>query len=293
MSRVVCVGSANVDVTLYVDKLGVGNSEQTVYSIEMCSGGSAAGIASGIGRLGKPASFFGNLGNDGYTQMLQEDFDRDNVDYSSVVRTGKPNNTCFVHVDPSGRRQMYAFNNVEFSADDFPDRLLDSSYIVFASLTKEGIVNEYARIATRARTRDARIVVAPGSIFARLGYEKMKPLLDVSDYIILNADEFDMLGGERLAETVPKVIVTDGENSIRYVHNSVTEFPVRSAGPAVDTTGAGDCFAAAFLAELLDGKRDEEAIRFAAAAASLSVLQKGPRAMPSLGTIRSFMNGVS
>lgn len=286
MSRVVCVGSANVDVTLYVDKLGMGNSEQSVGSIEVCSGGSAANIASGIGRLGKHASFFGNLGNDGYTQMLQDDFNRDNVDYSFAVRTDKPNNTCYVFVDPHGSRQMYAYNNVEFSAGDFPEELLKSSYIVFASLTKEGIVNEYANIAGKAKKQNAKIVLAPGGIFARMGFQKLKALLELCDYVILNADEFGMLGPE-LAKVVPRIIVTDGEKNIRYYHNGVKEFPVKKSA-TIDTTGAGDCFAAAFLAAMVDGKNEEDAIKFASAAASLSVLDKGPRAMPHIEKIMVF-----
>jgi ribokinase len=48
----------------------------------------------------------------------------------------------------------------------------------------------------------------------------------------------------------------------------------------VDTTGAGDCFTAAFAVALLEGKTGADALRFASAAASICVQRKG--AMPSM-----------
>ena len=288
MSRVVCVGSANVDLTLYADKLGVGNSEQGVFSMNVCSGGSAANIASGIGRLGNSVFFFGNLGNDNYTKMLEHDFEKDNIDYSFAVRTDKPNNTCYVFVDISGKRQMYAYNNVELSASDFPDQLAYADFIVFTSLVKDGIIEVYAEIAQRTKRTGAKTVLAPGNIFAGLGFHGLKPLLNLCDYVILNAAELELIG-PNLLTTVPKVIVTDGEKDIRYFNcGNVEEFSVKSVEKAIDTTGAGDCFVAGFISALADGKPENEAIKFAASAASLSVLEKGPRAMPAMDKIRMF-----
>ncbi|KHO48182.1 MAG: ribokinase [archaeon GW2011_AR5] len=285
MGRVVCIGSANVDISLFVDKLGTGDSEHGVSSTNVCSGGSAANIASGLGRLGNQVSFFGNLGSDNYTEMLERDFDKDGVDYSSAVRTGKPNNTCYVFIDASGRRQMYAYNNVGFSAADFPEHLENSDFVIFTSLVKDGIVDVYSEIAGRARKRGAKIMFVPGSILARLGFRELKRFLVHCDYVILNAAELGMIGNILLT-AVPKVIVTDGGNSVRFFNcGSVREFPV-NAVKAVDTTGAGDCFAAAFVSALSDGKPENDAIRFAASAASMSVLEKGPRAMPVMNNKR-------
>lgn len=288
MSRVVCIGSANVDIILYVDKLAAGDDEKAVADVAVCSGGSAGNIASGLGRLGNIVSFFGNIGSDSYTKMLEEDFEKDGVDFSDCVRTRSPNNTVYCIVDSQGRRQMYAYNRVEFSADDFPDRLAACEFVVFSSLVKDGIVPEYAKIAMRAKALGAKIVLAPGSIFAGMGFHALKPLVGLCDYVILNAAELDMLGTSLLV-SAPKVIVTNGSGAIRYFNcGHLTEFGV-DAVDVVDSTGAGDCFVAAFMSALLANKPDHEAIKFASRAASLSVTKKGARAMPLANQIESVM----
>ena len=285
MRRVVCVGSANVDVMIYVDRFSAGDEEHATHDVHVCSGGSAGNIASGVARLGKASVFFGNIGSDDHTKMLLEDFEKDGVDCSFAISTVKPNNTVYSVVDRTGNRQLYAYNNVELSASDFPDELLGADFVVFTSLIHDGILGIYAEIARRAKARGAKIILVPGNIFARMGMARLKPLMALCDYLILSKNEEALLEGA--AGVVPKVIVTAGKDNIKYFSPKLEEFPVRPVSP-VDTTGAGDCFAAAFVYSLLEGRTEGEAIRFASLAAGLSTMKKGARSMPSLEEIRRF-----
>lgn len=295
MGSIICVGSLNVDVLMYVDKFCNNDEEQIIKDIKVCSGGSAANIASGLGRLKKKVYFWGNLGSDNYTEKLIRDFDDDKVDYEFVVKTKKPNNSCYSIVDKDGNRRMYAYNNVELAIEEFPVELLDNStFIVFTSLIKDGIVDLYIDIAKKAREKNVKVVLDPGHIFASLGFEKLKPLLELCDYIFPSLSEVNLLVGnleniKKLIDIVPNVIVTCGKAGVKYFSrdNEVKEFEIKKVR-SIDSTGAGDCFVAGFLAALLDGNSEEDAIGFARDVAALSTTKEGARSMPTLKEIEVF-----
>jgi ribokinase len=99
-----------------------------------------------------------------------------------------------------------------------------------------------------------------------------------------------------LDKGVKHAVITLGEKGVVYAtQGSVEEFDSYKV-PAVDTTGAGDCFSGALLCALSEGKSFTESITFANAAAALSVTKKGVvDAVPSIEEVRAFLKngGVS
>jgi ribokinase len=297
MAKVVCVGSANVDILLFVRGFCDDDGEQIISRKEILSGGQGGNIASGLGRLGKQAYFFGNLGDDENTKMLEDDFKKDNVDFSFVKRTKYPNNSVYILIDEKGNRRMYAYNYVDFDENDLQEELYrKTSLIVFSSLIKDNLIDVYIKIAEKAKEKGIKIALDPGNILARLGFEKLLPLFKLCDYFLPSLNEVNLLVGDiknirKISEAIPNVIVKCGENGPMYFKNKEElklNFPGKKVR-AIDSTGAGDCFDAAFLSILLDGKSEEEAIRFAHYAAALSVTKRGARSMPSYKEIIDFM----
>jgi len=281
MSRVVCIGACNVDSIIYVNEFCTDDQEKVINTIEIFSGGAAANIASGLGRLGKIAAFFGNIGNDSHTEMLTNDFEKDNVDYSHAVKTDLANNTLYSIVDSTGTRRMYAFNNTQL--ESFPEGLFNNtSFIIFTSLIKDNVLDFYTDIAKKAKARNIKVALDPGQIFADLGFAKLLPLLEQCDYFFPSINELNTLVDDTSKIPVPKIIITKGKNGVTFINNNQkSEFQIQKPTQPLDTTGAGDCFVAAFIDQLLENKSDEEAIRFAMQAAALSCTKKGARAMPS------------
>ncbi len=94
-----------------------------------------------------------------------------------------------------------------------------------------------------------------------------------------------------LAQGVGAVIMTLGENGALY-HDATqsTHVPAISAGPVVETTGAGDAFNGGFAAALARGADPLEAVRFGCATAGLSVTRPGTAAsMPRLQEIEDLL----
>lgn len=294
MKKIICVGSLNVDMIIYVNEFCKDNDEVVIKEFNIFSGGQAGNIASGLGVLDKESYFFGNIGDDAHTSMLIKDFDDCNVNYSFAKRTKNPNNFVCCLVNKEGSRQLYAYNYVDLSFGDFSEELYrDTSFIIFTSLIKEDIIDLYVSLAKKAKEKGIKIALDPGSIFAKLGLEKLKPLLELCDYFFPNINEVNLLVDNisKLTELVPNVIVKYGEKGTKYFKGkNIKEFTIKKIDNVVDTTGAGDCFVAAFIALLVDGKNEEEAINFANHAATLSVMKKGARSMPKIEEIEVFMN---
>lgn len=277
---------------MFVDGFCENDGEQAVREISVCSGGQAGNVAAGVSKLGARSFFFGNIGDDVHTQMLLSDLDACGVNYSYAKRNSNPNNSVIVLVDPEGARRLYAYNRVDFCADDLPENLLEkASMIYFSSLVDDKIIDTYVSMAKRAKSHGLKVALDPGQIFACLGVEKLMPLLELCDYFFPSKNEAGLLGGgPSLSETVPHVIVTCGANGVEYYgHGELEKFPAVRVEP-VDTTGAGDCFAAAFLYSVLSGSLEKDAIIFATHAAALSITMKGARSMPQRDEIEVFIN---
>jgi ribokinase len=130
-------------------------------------------------------------------------------------------------------------------------------------------------------------------------------MLALCDYLTPNESEAEGLTGipvatvadaERaadalLARGVRAVIVTLGANGALYKDRARSvHVPVISAGPVVETTGAGDAFNGGFAVALSEGREVIEAIRFGCATAGISVTRKGTApAMPARAEIEALL----
>ena len=94
-----------------------------------------------------------------------------------------------------------------------------------------------------------------------------------------------------LAKGVGAVVITLGDKGALYhdARQSV-HVPVISAGPVVETTGAGDAFNGGFAVALAEGRNVIEAVRFGCATAGISVTRPGTApAMPSRAEIDALL----
>lgn len=286
--KVVCIGSLNVDITIYTDNFCEDDDEQIIKETKISSGGQAGNIADGLGRLEKHAYYFGNIGTDSHTAMLKQDLDNSNVNYSYAKITNKQNNSVYCIADKSGQRRIYTYNNIDFSAEDFHNELYENTeFIIFTSIIKDDAIEIYSEIARKAKEKGIKIVLDPGSIFANLRFEKLKPLLQYCDYIFPSEREFKIIledsNIKELSELVPHIIVTCGGKGIIYYSRNIEpkKFPLANINVnVIDTIGAGDCVVASFISALMEGKSTYDAIEYSLVASRISIGRSGARSMP-------------
>jgi sugar/nucleoside kinase (ribokinase family) len=209
--------------------------------------------------------------------------------------TGDPERstaTVVLLVDQQGERTMFVDRgaNAALAAGDVPDDAWQdvdwlhlTGYTFFDPSTRPVA----ARLVAEARDRGVCVSVDPSSVaFLRaIGPEEFLGWIDGADLLLPNIDEARVLIGaegpqidlEILAARFPHVVVTLGSMGAAYVSGVQRAQVTAPRIEVVDTTGAGDAFAAGFLSRWMAGGTPDEALDAGRAAAETCVMAVGAR----------------
>ena len=294
MSRIVVLGDVMVDVLARLSGPVAAGSDSEA-RIEWGFGGSAANVAAWLAVAGpqRPA-LVGRVGDDPRGTAVADDLRSAGVDAHLRVDPSRPTGTCIVLVAPSGERSMLPDPgaNDGLQPADLSDELLDGGghlHVVGYALLREGS-REAARSAiARAKAAGMTVSVDPSS--AALLSPDFLDLADGADLLVPNADEAEALGGVRaLAERFPEVVVKLGADGALWTDGR-KEIRIRAAGAgAVDTTGAGDAFAAGLLSARFNWAGLGEALASGRDLAARAVAAPGARP-PAERTVRRHIDG--
>ncbi|WP_447523273.1 ribokinase [Salinibacterium sp. NYA9b] len=289
MSGIVVVGSANIDQVFRVERIPSPGETVMSQGLNTALGGKGQNQAVAAARAGVATTFIGAVGNDGFGEMVRDGLAADSIDVSHLKTTDKPTGTALIAVDPTGENTII----VEAGANNDVANLTseDSAAISTASALMMQLEIPLATVIESARI--ARAVGTQVILNAAPIQPLPKELLDNLDILIVNEHEAaelardnglsaDLEGvGERLLSLVSTVIVTLGSKgaALHRVGSEPVVVPAHRV-TAVDATGAGDTFCGAFAAGVVEGMMMDDALRFAGAAASISVENHG--AVPSI-----------
>ncbi len=284
MTEVVTVGHVLTDIRIMTDEFATPDRESHVIEMSYGPGGSAANSAVAARFLGKHSAVMAKVGMDNFGRMALEEIMRYGVDITGVrIKVGGRTGFTLIIINSRGEIEMYGYKGVseEFFPEDVDLRLLKGAkHVHVASLR----LDTTRWILREAKNSGISTTFDPGRRLARLGIEKFKPLLPYVDYLLVNFEEFRMLTGTSDIEEgisilqkagASGVIVKRGAKGVIFVKgNKKIELPAFEI-EVVDTTGAGDAFAAGFFVALLDGYSEEDAIKFGNAVAALKVTKLG------------------
>jgi ribokinase len=304
VTRLVVLGDVMVDVVCRLDgPLALGSDAPA--RIEFVFGGSAANVAAWASAGGPPASdppvLAGRIGADERGRVAEAELRATGVDTRLAVDPEQPTGTCVVLVGPDGERSMVPDPgaNDRLADGDLPDELLVRGahlHLTGYSLVRDGSRPAARSAIARARERGMTVSVDPSSA-ALLSPGFLDELAGVG-VLLPNLEEAVALSGEEdaeraarvLARRVPEVVVTlgaggalwtDGRSVCRVAaakmpsHGSGQEGG--AAGATLDTTGAGDAFAAGFLVARLSGAGPEAALQAGCRLAAVGVRTPGAR----------------
>lgn len=286
---VLCAGNLTQDILVWpVDEV-VFHTTAWVNDIITSIGGNGANTSFAIARLGGAVRLLGLVGNDAAGDSILSQLSAAGVDLR-VERCELPTPTTVVVIRSDGARSF--LHRPGSSREAFADPV-EFSPAIIEGCSHFHLANPFSMVKIRdhaaAMIRDARAAGLTTSLdtgWDALGQwmNVLGPCLSSLDMLFVNEDEAEQLSGNRdphraaaffrergVGTIVVKLgaqgcVIFDGANDMQ-----IPAFSVK----VVDTTGAGDCFAGAFLASLQRSMTGPAAGRFANAVGALSVQRPG------------------
>lgn len=307
------IGNAIVDVIAHADeaflaRFGVTKGSMTLIDAELAetlyaamgtatimSGGSGANTAAGTASFGARTAYFGKIKADAVGDIFAHDIAALGVSYATKrAESGPPTARCFVLVTPDGERTM---NTYLGACQNLTERDIDPAVVGAAKVTYlEGYLwdppeakkafRKAADIAHRAG-RDVSLTLSDSFCVDRYR-EEFRDLVRTGmvDLLFANESELKSLyqtadfdtALSALRDEAKKAVITRSEKGAMFVSRAQTvAVPAYPIEQLVDTTGAGDLFAAGFLYGYTSGRSEADSLRLGALAASHIIQQLGAR----------------
>lgn len=281
---ILVLGYANVDVIARVDRLPGRDDRVTADQVLLVPGGMAANCACAAAALGGHVMFFGSVGQDSFGELVHADFERFGVKTEWVTSTNRTT-LAIISVTPNGDRSIIS-EPLQYIADELRQYLSAFSGhpgILYLDGYHLGVAAEEVR---KAKQRGFTTFCDLDGALDTYSLELILQHLESTDIVLwnrkLSSTMFpDLAVGvacRQLLDIVPLVIHTHGgEDVLVFTRETSSRFKVPTQDTVVDTTGAGDVFAGAFLSRHAQGYSLQQAIHGAVSAAAFSVRYPGAR----------------
>lgn len=288
MGKIVCVGSANVDITATADHLPVGGETVMGRALSFGPGGKGSNQITAAHRAGAETVFLTKIGDDPLAATLTEHYKKDgiNTEYVEVV-PGAVTSSALIEVDAATAQNSIVVvaplldtitaadvyrAEAEFAAADVV--LVQFETSVESLLAAKALAKKYHKT----------FVVNPAPF-----REMPEGFYDGVDLLTPNETEAEFLTGVRITDAesaaaageklsamgVGAAVITMGKNGALYTNGKETVLVPGLSVKAVDTTGAGDSFNGGLCAALSQGADIKTALQFANCTGALSVTKHG------------------
>ena len=277
------VGPALIDYIHLIDSFPQPGGHAIVSKTHRVAGGAAANVIYGLSKLGITCRFYSTIGKDNDADLFRKSMEEVGVELVLNVthaRTGRVD----VYVDSAGERTFFvhpnAAGNPELRIRDEDFRLNDFFYL--DPFPSPASFEVHLEVAERAKEHDCNVILNPGYPYTSLGFRALKELLQHVDMLILSQPEFSMLGVSEaeMLRYVKILVITLGRSGSVAVTREGRHFRPAYEVRAVDTTGAGDAFAAGFLYGYIKGYEIDRCLEMGNFAASYCIQRVGARNFP-------------
>lgn len=310
---VIAIGNAIVDVMApcsddLIDELALNRGDMTLIDAERAhelyqamgpareiSGGSAANTLAGLAQLGAQCAFIGQVARDQLGEVFAHDIRAGGIDFEVPPREGHPPTArCLIFVTPDAQRTMNTF----LGASQFmppasvnPEHVADSAILFLEGYLWEHDEPRAAMLAAieAARAAGREVALTLSAVFVVERHrESLMRLIDEGqiDILLANDAEFHALTGESdleaalgaFAGKVSTLVVTRSEKGALAIRNGErVDIAAEPIDEVIDTTGAGDLFAAGFFFGHVRGEPLEKCLRRGAIASAEIISHFGAR----------------
>ncbi|KLU54586.1 ribokinase [Paenibacillus sp. VT-400] len=277
MAKICVIGSSSMDLVVTSSRRPGAGETVLGDSFKTVPGGKGANQAVAAARLGAEVAMIGRVGDDAFGKDIVENFRANAVNTQNV----KP----VTHLESGTAHIILAEGDNSIVVVEAANREVTPAYVDEAA----EVIRD-ADIVLIQQEIPEETVVHVSALCAEFGTPLLlnpapartlpQEVIDNAAYITPNEHEAEILfqgmsPAQALRQYPNKLFITEGSKGVRYFDGTEEILVPTYKVEAVDTTGAGDTFNAAFAVALAEGKALQESIRFANRAASLSVTKFG------------------
>ncbi|MBA2479438.1 MAG: ribokinase [Planctomycetes bacterium] len=286
------VGSVNADLYVEIDRLPAPGETLDGSNAAMRPGGKGANQAAAAARLGQATWFAGQLGTDAFASALRVALGDAGVKLDHLAMVEGPTGQAFILLQRGGENSIIIVGGANQRWGQIPGALASRIASAGAVLLQREIPDEVNLLVARlAKTANVPVVMDVGGADRPLSPELLglvavlspneSELARLTGMATSTRDEVVTAARSLMRSGVATVLVKLGKRGALLVSaaNEPIEHPAFPVS-VVDTTGAGDCFTAAYTVALLEGQSERNRLGFACSAAALCIQKKG--AMPSM-----------
>ncbi len=267
------------------------------------SGGSAANTLAGIAALGHACAFIGQIRDDQLGAVFAHDIRAMGIDFDVPARIEEPpTGRCLILVSPDGHRTM----NTSLGAAHYlpreaakPELIADARYLYLEGYMWDPPEPRQAILlaikAARAAGRKIALTLSVTFFIMQYRADFLKLIDDgLIDILFCNGEEAACLlemddaeaASVALAGRVPTLVVTHGaDGASAFNHGERVDVPAEPIDKVVDTTGAGDLFAAGYLVGQIRGLSPQQSLKLGAICAAEIISHVGARPMIDLNAL--------
>jgi sugar/nucleoside kinase (ribokinase family) len=296
--NVLCIGDVMLDVIARINvspqKINFGSD--TASRISTSSGGAAGNVAAWLTRTDARSTIVSHVGDDPAGAAIVAEFDALGVSHGDLVIQGETSGVVVVLVDSSGERTMFPDKgaNSRLTVTDLPDlgafqAVYISGYALLNPLARDGVLEMIEKI----KADGLPIYFDPASVGAMkdVADKELHNWFSMMDVLFLNEEESIYLTGsveieralDYLLDFSQVVVIKRGSAGAIAKARGFDSISLPAvAATVVDTTGAGDSFAAGFIASFSKNRDLTAALQAGAELAAGCVAIVGGR--PRVGT---------
>lgn len=301
----VSIGDATVDTFLWLKEAEVNceidkqnckllinyATKSLVEKMHTSVGGNSCNNAVALSRLGKKAAYFGVGGDDSNSAKIRTEMQQEKVDVSLVQsEAGKSCNYATIIIFQGERTELVYHDKHDYR---LPDNFPSVPYL-YVSSVGEDFEDFYQQVVSYVRKNNTKLVFNPSSHELRKPISTFEPLLRSSYLLVANKEETEhLLGYPRGVQDLKVLlsgwgrfgnkyaVITDGTNG-SYCYDGEKYYFLglfdQFQKQAVQQTGAGDAYAAGFMAALMENLPATEAMRWGTLNAGSVVTKVGAQA---------------
>lgn len=256
---------------------------------KISSGGSASNTIAALSNLGTKCNFIGKVGHDSFGEKFIEDIQNQNCQFLTDKHLSKPTARSFIFVSDDGERTMSTFLGCapEISEDDIKEEFFLNLKILYLEgylWDSPQTILALKKAIKLAKQNNVKIAFSLSDLFcvSRHKNDFLELIKNDLDIVFANEDEAQELDQNyfNIFSQNQKLlaIITKSANGCEVICDNKTQnFNTNKIEKVVDTTGAGDIFAAGFLHQLINNKKLDDCAQMANNLAGKIIQQFGAR----------------